>query len=129
MNDDAQPVIGRVRSLLDQVLRIAQTRLELLAVEIQQEKIAFSRQVLLASLTAICALLAGLTLIVWIALALPQETRLIVLGVLFALLVIGGIGCWFALKRYAKRDPLFSRVIHQLRLDRTSLSEEHNERA
>jgi uncharacterized membrane protein YqjE len=124
MNDAAQPVIGRARSLLDQVLRIAQTRLELLAVEIQHEKIALSRQILLASLTAICALLAGLTLVVLIALAFPPDTRLIVLGVLFALLVIGGIGCWMALKRAAKRDPLFSRVIQQLRLDRASLSQE-----
>jgi uncharacterized membrane protein YqjE len=127
MNDAAQPVIGRARSLLDQVLRIAQTRLELLAVEIQQEKIALSRQLLLASLTAICALLAGLTLIVWVALAFPQETRLIVLGVLFAVLVLSSIGCWFALKRHARRDPLFSRVIHQLRLDRNSLNEEQQQ--
>jgi uncharacterized membrane protein YqjE len=127
MNDAAQPVIGRARSLLDQVLRIAQTRLELLAVEIQQEKIALSRQLLLASLTAICALLAGLTLIVWVALAFPPETRLIVLGVLFGVLVIGGVGCWLALKRQARRDPLFSRVIHQLRLDRSSLSDEQQQ--
>jgi len=124
MNDAAQPVIGRARSLLDQVLRIAQTRLELLAVEIQQEKLALSRQLLLASLTAICALLAGLTLVVWVALAFPPDTRLIVLGVLFALLVAGSVGCWYALKRHAKRDPLFSRVIQQLRLDRASLSQE-----
>jgi len=124
MNDAAQPVIGRARSLLDQVLRIAQTRLELLAVEIQQEKLALSRQLLLASLTAICALLAGLTLVVWVALAFPPNTRLIVLGVLFALLASGSVGCWYALKRHARRDPLFSRVIQQLRLDRASLSQE-----
>lgn len=124
MNDAAQPMIGRVRSFLDQILKIAQTRLELLAVEVQQEKLALSRQLLLASLTAICALLAGLTLVVWIALAFPPETRLIVLGVLFFALVFGSIGCWFALKRHARRDPLFSRVIHQLRLDRASLSQE-----
>jgi uncharacterized membrane protein YqjE len=83
-----------------------------------------SRQLLLAALAAICALLAGLTLVVWIALIFPPDTRLIVLGVLFGLLVIGSIGCWLALKRQAKRDPLFSRVIHQLRLDRSSLSQE-----
>lgn len=124
MNDAAQPMIGRARSMLDQILKIAQTRLELLAVEVQQEKIALSRQLLLASLTAICALLAGLTLVVWIALALPPESRLIVLGVLFVALVIGSIGCWYALKRHARRDPLFSRVIHQLRLDRASLGQE-----
>lgn len=124
MHDAAQPVIGRVRSLLDQILKIAQTRLELLAVEIQQEKLALSKQLLLASLTAICALLAGLTLVVWIALAFPPETRLIVLGVLFVALVLGSIGCWYALKRHARRDPLFSRVIHQLHLDRASLSQE-----
>jgi uncharacterized membrane protein YqjE len=124
MNDVAQPVIGRARSLLDQILKIAQTRLELLAVEIQQEKLALSRHLLLASLTAIFALLAGLTLVVWIALAFPPDTRLIVLGILFVVLVLGSVGCWFALKRHARRDPLFSRVIHQLRLDRASLGPE-----
>jgi uncharacterized membrane protein YqjE len=124
MNDSTPPLIARGKSLLDQILRMAQTRLELLAVEIQAEKIALGRQIQLATIAAIFALLAGLTLIVWIALALPQDMRLLVLGILFVVLVAGAIGCWIALKRYAKRDPLFARVVNQLRLDRASLHQE-----
>jgi uncharacterized membrane protein YqjE len=124
MNDTAPPLIARGKSLLDQILRMAQTRLELLAVEIQHEKLALGRQLQLATIAAILALLAGLTLIVWIALALPQEYRLIVLGALFVVLVAGAVGCVLALKRYSKREPVFNRVINQLRMDRASLHQE-----
>ncbi len=41
--EPAQPVVGRVRSLLDQLLRIVQTRVELLSAEIQTEKLALTR--------------------------------------------------------------------------------------
>jgi hypothetical protein len=38
--EPAQPLIGRGKSLLDQLLGIAQTRLELLSAELHSEKLA-----------------------------------------------------------------------------------------
>jgi uncharacterized membrane protein YqjE len=58
-----------------------------------------------------------------LAIILPPSSRVPVLAVVLALLVGGAIGCVIALKMRAKRPPLFSRVIQQLRLDRNSLGE------
>jgi len=123
--EPAQPLVGRARSLLDQLLRIAQTRLELLSAEIQSEKLALTQQCQLAVVAVVLALLAGVTLIVWLAVTVPPHLRTTVLGVLFFLLVGGVLGCAIALRRRRKRPALFSRVTHQLRLDRASL---HGER-
>ena len=122
--EPAQPLVGRARSLLDQLLRIAQTRIELLSAEIQSEKLALTRQWQLAVTAVVLASLAGVTLIVWLAVTVPPDKRTTVLGVLFFLLVGGVAGCAIALRKRRKRPALFSRVAHQLRLDRASLSEE-----
>lgn len=92
MREAGQPLIGRGKSLVEQLLRIAQTRLELLSVEIQQEKLALVRELRLAATLAVCALLAA-----------------------------GAVASAVMLNRASRRGPLFGRVIHQLRLDRASL--------
>jgi uncharacterized membrane protein YqjE len=121
MNVAAAPLIGRGKSLLDQVLHLAQTRLELLSVEIQREKVILVRQLWLAAAVAICLWLAGFTAILWAALTLPPRERSIFLGAIFALLVIGAIASVVALRKRRRREPLFSRAIQQLQLDRDSL--------
>ena len=88
MNVAAAPFIGRGKSLLDQVLRIAQTRLELLSLEVQREKTIVVRQLLLAALGVTCAWLAGFTLILWGALTLQPPERTIFLGVIFGVLLL-----------------------------------------
>jgi uncharacterized membrane protein YqjE len=122
--EPAQPIVGRVRSLLDQLLRIAQTRVELLTAEIQSEKLALTRQWQLAVTAVVLGTLAGVTFIVWLALTVPPHLRTTALGAVFFVLVGGVIGCAIAMHRRHKRPPLFSRVAHQLRLDRASLSSE-----
>jgi uncharacterized membrane protein YqjE len=123
MSEPAQPVIGRGKSLLNQLLRIAQTRLELLSAEVHYEKLALMRQWQLAVGAVVCICLAGVTLIALLAITLPRSSRVPVLTVVLALLIGGAVGCVIALKMRAKRPPLFSRVIQQLRLDRNSLGE------
>jgi uncharacterized membrane protein YqjE len=123
MIEPAQPIIGRGKSLLAQLLRIAQTRLELLSAEVHYEKLALMRQWQLAVGAVVCICLAGVTLIALLAIVLPPSSRVPVLAVVLALLLVGAIGCVIALKMRAKRPPLFSRVIQQLRLDRDSLGE------
>lgn len=121
MREPAQPLIQRGKSLLEQLLRIAQTRLELLSAELQQEKLALLSQCRLAMGAVLCIGLAGVALIVFIAITLPEEWRgKVLLGVFFALSG-GAVSCWLALRTRARRAPLFSRVIHQLQLDRDSL--------
>ncbi len=121
---EREPLITRGRSLLGELLRIAQTRLEMLAIELEQEKLRITRALRLAVITAVCAWLAGFTLVLWVALALPPQARLIVLGALFVLFVLAALTSWIVLRRALGRDPPFSRLIAQLRLDRASLGHE-----
>jgi len=127
MNEPAPSLVGRGRSLLDQVLRLAQTRLELIAAELQHEKLALIRQWQLALAAAICVALAGVSLILLLALVLPEESRIRALIAACVIFLGGALGCGLALRTRAQRPPLFSRVIHQLRLDRASLQEPSGE--
>lgn len=115
------PIGHRGRSLLEQVLRIAQTRLEILSAEVQQEKQALTRQMALAAGAVLCGFLAVLTLVLWVALALPPDTRFVMLGVLFVALSVAAIASALVLRRRARREPLFHRVVQQLHLDRVAL--------
>jgi uncharacterized membrane protein YqjE len=124
MSDGAQPLLARGRSLLGELLRIVQTRLEMLAIEFEQEKIRISRQLRLAVVAALCTWLAGFTLVLWVALSLRPDVRFIVLGALFGVFTLGALGCWIALRRVMRHDALFARLMTQLRLDRESLGQE-----
>jgi uncharacterized membrane protein YqjE len=130
-NGNGHPhLIGRGKSLIEQLLRMAQTRLELLSVELQEEKLALVREVRLAALVGVCGLLAGLTLVLWVALAFPPDARFVLLGVLFGLLTVGAVASWIILKRTTSaRGPLFKHVIDQLRMDRASLGEQQDSSA
>jgi len=124
MSDGAQPIISRGKSLLEQLLRIVQNRLELLQLELESEKLRITRDMKLALMGAIFAWLAFFTLVLLAALALPRQQRLIALGALFVLFVIASVVSFVMLRRSVRREPLFTRIIHQLRLDRGSLSQE-----
>jgi uncharacterized membrane protein YqjE len=124
MSEGAQPIFARGKSLLDQLLRIAQNRLELLSLELEQEKLRVARDLRLAAFAAVFAWLAFFTLVLLAALALPRSARLPALGALFVLFLIASLVSFVLLRRSMRRDPLFSRVITQLRLDRASLSQE-----
>ncbi|HTV51346.1 MAG TPA: phage holin family protein [Steroidobacteraceae bacterium] len=124
MSEGAQPIFARGKSLLEQLLRMAQNRLELLSLELEQEKLRVARDLRLAAFAAIFAWLAFFTLVLLAALALPPGARLPALGALFVLFLIASLVSFLLLRRSMRRDPLFSRVITQLRLDRASLSQE-----
>lgn len=129
MAEPAQHFVHRGKSLLDQLLRIAQTRLELLSAEVHQEKLALMYQWRLAVGALVCMCLAGVALIAFIAISLPEDLRGKVLLGVFLALCGGALGCWLRLRKRARRAPLFSRVVHQLRLDRASLgtsADEHS---
>ena len=123
-SDVSQSLFDRGKSMLDQLLRMTQTRLEMLSLEIQREKIEIGRTLWLAAAVVGCAWLSGFSLILWIALALPREIRSILLGGLFVLLLAASIICWVVLRRRSHRQRIFSRVVDQLQLDRATLGSE-----
>lgn len=103
---------------------MAQTRLEMLAIEIEREQLWAVGALRAALVMAISAWLAGFTLILWVALTLKPSVRFVVLGALFVAFLLATLGGWIALKRSIRRHAPFSRLIGQLRLDRASLGQE-----
>lgn len=121
---EPQSAAGRGRSLLGELARMAQTRLEMLSLEIEREKLWITRALVTALVMAVSAWLAGFALILWVALALPPGVRFAVLGALTGALVLATFGSWLILKRSIRRHAPFSRLIGQLRLDRASFGQE-----
>ncbi len=124
MSDESQNLFARGRSMLIEALRMAQTRLELLALELEQERLRIARDLRLAIFGAICLWLSGFSLVLWVALALRPEPRFILLGCFFFVFLVAALAFWIALRRSMRRDPPFTRLIGQLRLDRASLGGE-----
>src|SRR5262245_43704924 len=103
MAEPAQHFVHRGKSLLEQLLRITQTRIELLSAEVQQEKLALIHQWRLAIGGVLCVCLAGVALIAFIAITLPEDLRGKVLLGVFLVLCGGALGCWLKLRTRARR--------------------------
>ena len=109
------------RSLLRQLLHMGETRLEMLALEIEREINALSRELRLAALSIISAWLAGTSLVLWVAIMFPRQVGLWILGVLCVLFAVTSAMSWQVLKRVSIRERLFSRLTDQLRKDAQAL--------
>jgi len=117
-----QRVLEEALSLGAQGLRIAQTRLELLAVDLAREKAALARQLALAVACGTSAALAVFAAILWAALSLEPGTRFIVLGALAGLLAAVAIACGMLFRRgAARRERLFALLIDALKRDSEAL--------
>jgi len=120
----AEPIIDHGKSLLKQLLAMAQTRLELLAVEIEQEKLVIGRNMRLMFACAVFAWLAGLSLILSLAFALPADVRSLVLAALGVAFALAALACYLSWRSHRHRRRLLSRVISQLAMDRGALGED-----
>ena len=110
-----QRVVEQALSLGAQGLRIAQTRLEILAVDLAREKAALARQLMLAVACGTSAALAIFAAILWAALALGPRARFIVLAAI-------AIACGVLLRRaLARRERLFALLIDTLKRDSEAL--------
>jgi len=117
-----QRVVEQALSLGAQGLRIAQTRLEILAVDLAREKAALARQLMLAVACGTSAALAIFAAILWAALALGPRARFIVLGSLAIVLAAIAIACGVLLRRaLARRERLFALLIDTLKRDSEAL--------
>jgi uncharacterized membrane protein YqjE len=96
------------------------TRLELLAIEFQEEKARIVRQVLVASATLFFAFFGMLLALLWLVLTLPEDYQHTVLGLLGLAFLAGGGGCAWWLMRNDVRAP-FATTIKTLMRDETAL--------
>jgi uncharacterized membrane protein YqjE len=114
-------LFASLRGLAATGLALLQNRLELLAVEIQEEK---ARAVGLATYSVAAVILLGagaVFLAVFVTVLLWESNRLLVLGVFSALFIGGGTVCLLAARRLASAPSgLFAGSLAELAKDRAA---------
>ena len=113
-----------LHGIVDAGLQTAQTRLELLAVELQEEKLRLTG---LALNTVLAGLLLGfglMFLLVFLTVLFWEEHRLLALGISTAICLIGGLlAASKAAHAFRSGTKLFSASLAELTRDRAALRE------
>lgn len=114
-------LVGNVLGLASDGLRMLRTRLELVAIEVQEEKAHAVRQIMIASAVLYLFTFATLLAIFAVALAIPEDSRATFLAVLaFVFLGAGSLGvAWFV--TLGQRPALFSETLSVLERDERAL--------
>lgn len=111
-------VIASLRALATNLVAIVQTRLELLANELEEERVRTLQMVVLAAVAGFCAAVGLLLVTAWVVVALWDQYRLATLAVL-ALLYFGvaAVAFWLLRSKAAQRPKIFSASLAELRRD------------
>jgi uncharacterized membrane protein YqjE len=125
-NAKPQPgLYASARRLLSTGLELAQVRLELLALEFEQEKLRLFDALGLAVIALLGVGVGALLLCAWVVMLVEPEQRRLTLGLL-ALAFLGG-GAWAfsaARARLRRPDGLFRLTAAELARDRESLAKD-----
>lgn len=115
--------------LAHRLLVIGENRLQLLLVELEEERERCLRAVCLAIAVAVFGLLAGLTVTMMVVLIFWDHSPVVVLAILCALYA-GAAGCFaFKLVRFQKDWQTLPATIEQLKKDRECMEKKANENA
>jgi uncharacterized membrane protein YqjE len=114
-------IVGDVRGIASDALRMARTRLELLAIEVQEEKARAMRQLIVAAATLFFLSFGMLLAILWLALFLPEGPRQVVLGGL-GLAFFGAGAAGLAWMRRSPNEQPFSATVATLHADERALA-------
>ena len=120
--------MGSVRRLVATLVSIVSTRLELLANELQEERLRLTQMFVLSLSMLFCAGMFVMLLVVFIVVAFWDEHRLAVLGVPCALFFALTVTMAFLLRSKAKAESkLFSASLAELARDREQLGASHEQ--
>jgi uncharacterized membrane protein YqjE len=118
-------IVRPARRMLAILVSMARTRLNLLAVEIMQEKSRVWLLLLLTALTLLFAFLALLTLSLFVVVVFWDEHRLLAIGCLFAFYVAATAVTLFLVRQKSKiGSKLFSGTLEELAKDSAALEDE-----
>jgi uncharacterized membrane protein YqjE len=113
---------GAAQQVLATLVDIGRSRLELVTVELEEERLRLARLWVAATCTLFFAFVGLVLLAGWVVLLFDPANRLAALGALAALFIAAGIiGAW-RWRRLAGRKPaLLHATLAELRADRTVL--------
>ena len=118
-------IVRSGRRMLAILVGMVRTRLNLLAVELMEEKSRIWLILVLTGLALILASMALLMLSLLVVVAFWDENRLLAIGALLAFYVIATAGVLLALRQKAKvGSPLFASTLRELSKDAEALEGE-----
>ena len=113
------------RGVASDALRAVRTRLELISIEIQEEKARIALQLVLATATLFFLSFGMLLAILWLSFSLPEGQRQLVLGGMgLIFLLVGGVCAW-RVRSLASGTRLFEATLQTLKRDEASLRPSH----
>lgn len=120
----AEGLLDSIRGLARTVVAILQTRLEIFASEIDEQRALLARIAVLAAVAAFCIGLAVILLVLFIVVNFWDTNRLLAIGALAAFFAVCGIASLLALRgAVAQRPKLLSATLAELRKDRAKLED------
>jgi uncharacterized membrane protein YqjE len=118
----SEGLLESLRNLARTFLAIVQTRLEIFASEIDEQRALLARIAVLAAVAAFCLGLAVILLVLFVVVLFWDTDRLLAIGVLAGVLAAGGITALMMLQAAVRRRPkLLSATLAELRKDRARL--------
>jgi uncharacterized membrane protein YqjE len=115
-------ILASLRGLTATALAIAQTRLQLLANEMQEQGAHGLQMLALAAIALFCGAIGILLLTAWLVIALWDQYRLLTVGVLALVYLAGCVAALRVLKlKAAERPQLFAASLAELQRDRDLL--------
>src|SRR3981189_1686136 len=118
----AEGLFESLRNLAGTFLAVVQTRIEIFASEIDEERTRLARIAVLAAVAALCIALAVILLGFYLVVLFWDTDRLLAMGVLAGVFAVGGIAACLGLRAAVSRRPKFlSATLAELRKDRTKL--------
>ena len=118
----SEGLLDSLRNLARTFIAIVQTRIEIFASEIDEERTRLARIAVLAAVAALCIALAVVLLVFFLVVLFWDTNRLLAIGVLAGVFAIGGIAACLGLRAAISQRPKFlSATLAELRKDRTRL--------
>jgi len=115
-------LLNSLRGFTSTIIEVICTRIELFAVELDEERRRIARALWLAAVGAFCLSLGILLAVLFLVVLFWDTHRLLVLGLLAFGFLAAGTAAMLAFRaRLAERSRLFSQTLEELRLDRDRL--------
>jgi uncharacterized membrane protein YqjE len=117
-----ESLLDSLRGLAKTFIALVQTRIEIFASEIDEERTRLARIVVLAVTALFCTGLAVVLFVLLVAVVFWEENRLLAIGVLAGLFAVGGFAALLFLRSEIRRRPRFlATTLAELRKDQKEL--------
>ena len=118
----SEGLLDSLRNLVRTFLAIVETRIEIFASELDEERTRLAQITLLAAVAAFCLGLAVILLVFFLVVLFWESDRLLAIGVLAGVFAAGGIAACLGLRAAISKRPKFlSATLAELRKDGTRL--------